>query len=43
MATAELAEKVEGIGFSRKESIKLVESVLDSIKGTLETGEDITR
>ena len=41
MTKADLAEKIEGIGHSRKDSIKLVESVLDIIKGTLEAGEDV--
>ncbi|MCG6537480.1 MAG: integration host factor subunit alpha [Syntrophales bacterium LBB04] len=41
MTKADLAGKVEGIGFSRKESIMLVESILDIIKDTLEAGEDV--
>ncbi|HTP64260.1 MAG TPA: integration host factor subunit alpha [Geobacteraceae bacterium] len=41
MTKADLAGKVESIGFLRKESIRLVESVLDIIKDALEAGEDV--
>jgi integration host factor subunit alpha len=41
MTKADLAEKVECIGFSKKEAIYVVESVLGILKDTLEAGDDI--
>lgn len=42
MTKADIVEKIyEKIGYSKKESAELVESVFDLIKGTLEKGEKI--
>jgi integration host factor subunit alpha len=42
MTKADLAEKVrDKLGFQRNVSIELVESVLEIMKSTLESGEDI--
>ncbi len=42
MIKADLAEKIrDKLGFQRKDSIDLVESVLEIMKSTLETGEGV--
>lgn len=42
MTKADLAEKVrDKLGYQRKDAIDLVESVLDILKDTLETGEEV--
>ena len=42
MTKADIAEKVrDKLGFQRKDSVELVESVLEIMKNSLEAGEDI--
>jgi integration host factor subunit alpha len=42
MTKADIVEKIyEKVGFSKKESAELVETVFDIMKGTLETGDKI--
>lgn len=42
MTKTDIAEKVrDKLGFQRKDSVELVESVLEIMKSTLESGEDI--
>lgn len=37
----DIVEKVYGLGFTKKEAVDIIESLLEIIKSTLEKGEDV--
>jgi integration host factor subunit alpha len=38
---ADLAEKIVGLGYSKKDAYQMLELVFDTMKSTLEAGEDL--
>jgi len=37
----DIVEKIHELGFTKKKSVDIIESLLESIKGTLEKGDDV--
>ncbi len=37
----DIVEKIHEVGFTKKKSVDIIESLLESIKGTLEKGDDV--
>ena len=41
LTTNDIVKRVHELGFTKKRSVELIESLLEIIKGTLEKGEDV--
>lgn len=41
LTKSDIVEKVHGLGFTKKEAVDIIESLLEIIKSTLEKGDDV--